>query len=58
MIWEVDENLDEHVDWNEFRTMYQRNVLDKTGGFAVDVTKSLVLFIPDYEYGITTRYRA
>merc|ERR1719261_766287 len=31
MIWEVDENLDEHVDWNEFRTMYQRNVLDKTG---------------------------
>ena len=36
MIWEVDENLDEHVDWNEFRTMYQRNVLDKTGGLTVN----------------------
>merc|ERR1719181_1057755 len=31
MIWEVDEDLDEHVSWDEFSTMYQRSVHDKTG---------------------------
>ena len=31
MIWEVDENLDGFVDWNEFRLMFNRNVLDQTG---------------------------
>lgn len=31
MIWEVDEDLDEHVSWDEFSTMYQRSVSDKTG---------------------------
>ena len=31
MIWEVDENLDGTVDWEEFKTMYMRNVSDETG---------------------------
>lgn len=30
MIWEVDENLDGCVDWDEFRLMYNRNVTDLT----------------------------
>lgn len=31
MIWEVDENLDGVVDWEEFKMMYNRNVSDETG---------------------------
>ena len=31
MVWEVDEDLDEHVNWDEFSTMYTRNVTDKSG---------------------------
>mmetsp|Transcript_18882 Transcript_18882/g.31594 ORF Transcript_18882/g.31594 Transcript_18882/m.31594 type:complete len:249 (+) Transcript_18882:62-808(+) len=31
MIWEVDENLDGGVDWNEFKLMFNRNVMDQTG---------------------------
>lgn len=31
MIWEVDEDLDECVDWSEFRKMFIRNAIDRTG---------------------------
>ena len=31
MIWEVDEDLNEHVDMFEFELMYKRCIIDKTG---------------------------
>ena len=31
MIWEVDEDLDGYLNWSEFRLMYNRNLMDKTG---------------------------
>ena len=31
MIWEVDENLDGEINWDEFKMMYHRNVTDETG---------------------------
>jgi Ca2+-binding EF-hand superfamily protein len=30
MIWEVDENADGKIDWDEFQLVYFRNVVDKT----------------------------
>lgn len=31
MIWEVDEDLDGKLCWPEFRLMYNRNIMDRTG---------------------------
>ena len=31
MIWEVDEDLDGRVNWQEMRLMFQRNIRDQTG---------------------------
>ena len=31
MIWEVDDNLDGKVDWDEFRLAFHRNITDDTG---------------------------
>lgn len=31
MIWEVDENLDEFIDYDEFQLTYFRNTVDTSG---------------------------
>lgn len=31
MLWEVDEDLDGHISWDEFLTLYQRGTTDVTG---------------------------
>ena len=31
MIWEVDEDLDGCLNWDEFKLMYGRNIQDTTG---------------------------
>ena len=31
IIWEVDEDLDGKLSWSEFRLMYNRNIMDRTG---------------------------
>jgi Ca2+-binding EF-hand superfamily protein len=31
MVWEVDDDLDQCINWSEFRLMFTRNVMDRTG---------------------------
>ncbi|EPR61351.1 EF hand domain-containing protein [Toxoplasma gondii TgCatPRC2] len=31
IIWELDEDLDQHISWDEFLVMYQRSINDPTG---------------------------
>ena len=35
MIWEVDDDLNGYVNWEEFLTMYKRAVFNTTGRIAV-----------------------
>ena len=53
MIWEVDENLDEFIDFDELQLTYFRNINDNTGNEPCLFFKILEVFVTTV-FNITT----
>lgn len=44
MLWEVDEDLDQAINWNEFKLMFNRNITDKSGLEPSRMVSRLIFF--------------